>query len=315
MSHRLLHDLFRAYDVVGAGIGNDPGSGGTITVDMWGQVFPIVTAAAESRTLAQPSKAGVLAGIFLDTDGGDLTLTVTGGYNEDADTSITFDTASNYIVLWSIKVGSSYYWRVIAQEGTTAAAEGGTFDLITATNGTISSLNVEYTSVSIEAAEHGPGAIGTAGAPQTYRYNREGHIITEIQVDLTGLDSSGVENDVIGLSTGGAAYLGRNVVATNGIIYRVEMICLEVPATGDADIILVQGSAADEEFDDTVANTAVLCDGTGDWVLGETIVNNVPSITANYYYYLTQGGTDNNTYTAGQYLIRFYGHPALLFAL
>lgn len=164
---------------------------------------------------------------------------------------------------------------------------------------------------SVETAEHGAGAIGTAFAPRTYRYNTpNGDICTEIQIDLTGLDSSGTANDVIGLSTGGAAYIGRYVVATCGIVYRVEMSCLEVPTAGDADVILVQGSAADEAFDDTVANTATVCDGTGDWALGETIVYE-GGLTANYYLYLTQGATDNATYTAGQFLIRLYGHAAL----
>ena len=164
---------------------------------------------------------------------------------------------------------------------------------------------------SAESAEHGAGAIGTAFAPRTYRFNApNGDIITEIQIDLTGLDSSGVANDVIGLNTGGAAYIGRNVVATNGVIYKVEMSCLEVPLTGDADVILVQGSAADEAFDDTVADTATVCDGTGDWVLGETITY-TSGLTANYYLYLTQGGADDATYTAGQFLIRLYGHAVL----
>lgn len=160
-------------------------------------------------------------------------------------------------------------------------------------------------------SEHGAGAVGTAATPTTHRYTANGTIITEIKVDLTGLDSSGTENDVIGLAAGGAAYIGRYVVATNGILYRAEMSCLEVPLTGDADVILVAGSAADEAFDDTVANTIAVCDGTGDWALGETIVNNVPGITANYYLYLTQGATDDATYTAGQFLIRLYGHPLL----
>ena len=178
----------------------------------------------------------------------------------------------------------------------------------TSFTGEVSSLG------SAETAEHATGAVGTGGSVTTYRYNlQNGDICTEIQIDITGLDSSGTANDVIGTASPGtdAAYIGRNVVATNGIIYKVEMVCLEVPTGGDADIILVQGSAADETFDDTVANTATICDGTGDWVLGETIVNIAPALTANYYYYLTQGGSDDATYTAGQYLIRFYGHAAL----
>lgn len=166
---------------------------------------------------------------------------------------------------------------------------------------------------SAETAENGDGAVGTGGFCNTYRYTADnGDIITEIHVDLTGLDSSGTANDVIGNKTPGtdAAYIGRNVVATNGIVYKVEMSCLEVPLTGDADVILVQGSAADESFDDTVANTATVCDGTGDWALGETI-SYTSGLTANYYLYLTQGGSDDATYTAGQFLIRLYGHAAL----
>lgn len=163
----------------------------------------------------------------------------------------------------------------------------------------------------VVAAEHGAGAIGTAFAPRTRRWTENGVIVTQIEIDLTGLSSKGTENDVIGLATGGAAYIGRNVVATNGVIFKTEVSCLEVPTGGDADIIFVMGSAADEAYDDTVANTAVIADGTGDWTLGETVTKTT-GITANYYYYMTQGATDGPAaYTAGQFLIRTYGHAVM----
>lgn len=312
-AHRTLNDLYRAFSPdIGPGLLGDPGDAGTIIVGMWGQICPVVTAGSETRTLAQPNRAGVSCVIALDTDGGDLTLTVTGGYNGDDDTEIVFDDAGDFVSFVSVKVGTSYLWRVVGQEGTDAAAEDLSIDQFTATTGEIGTLTVDTIATDAEAAEHGAGAIGTAAVPVTYRYIKNGSIITEIKVDLTGLDSSGTENDVIGLSTGGAAYLGRYVVATCGIVYRIEMSCLEIPLTGDADVILVAGSAADEAFDDTVANIAALCDGTGDWGLGETIVNNAPAaLAANYYLYLTQGATDNATYTAGQFVIRLYGHPLL----
>ena len=162
------------------------------------------------------------------------------------------------------------------------------------------------------AAEHGAGAIGTAFAPRTRRWTENGTIVTQIEIDLTGLGARGTENDIIGLESGTPpAYIGRNVVATNGIIYRVEMTCLEVPLTGDADVILCAGSAGDQGWDAAVTNRIAICDGTGDWTLGETNVNETTAITANYYYYLTQGAADDADYTAGQFLIRFYGHPAL----
>ena len=159
--------------------------------------------------------------------------------------------------------------------------------------------------------EHAAGAIGTAVAPTTTRRTENGVIITDIKIDLTGLGARGTENDIIGLEGELPAYIGRNVVATNGVIFKVEMSCLEVPLTGDADVILCAGSAATEHWDDAVTNRIAICDGTGDWALGETIVNIAPAITANYYYYLTQGATDDADYTAGQFLIRFYGHAPL----
>ena len=305
----IRHNLYRSPTAIA-----DPGDAKTITIDRDGGICSVVTAAAETRALRQPTKAGIVGSICLDTDGGDLTLTVTGGYNADGDTSITLADAGDFVRFLSIKVGTSYYWRVVAHEGTNVAEEDLTVDTLTATTGTITTATVATLAhAAADLAEHGDGALGAGGSISTNRYTRDGTIITEILIDLTGLDSSGVANDVIGTKTPGtdAAYIGRNVVGTNGVIYKVEMSCLEVPLTGDADILLVQGSAADETFDDTVADTVTLCDGTGDWALGETIVNIAPAVTANYYYYLTQGGADDATYTAGQFIIRFYGHAAL----
>jgi len=169
--------------------------------------------------------------------------------------------------------------------------------------------NTEARSGTTLAAEHGAGAIGTYAAPATTRRTINGTIITEIKVDLTGLDSSGNGDHVIGLASPGtgAAYVGKNVVATNGVLYRVEVICVELPATGDADILFVVGSAADETFDDTVADTSTLADGTGDWAAGQIVTIN-GAVSANYYYYMTQGASDNAAYSAGQFIIRTYGH-------
>lgn len=180
-----------------------------------------------------------------------------------------------------------------------------------AVTGTFSTGSMLGTAVT---AENGDGAVGTGGFCNTYRYNApSGDIITEIHVDLTGLDSSGAANDVIGTKDPGtdAAYIHKTLTASNGNVYKVEMICTEVPLTGDADVLLVQGSAEDETFDDTVANTATVCDGTGDWTLGQMVAYTTAALTPNYYLYLTQGASDDATYTAGQFIIRLYGHAAL----
>ena len=251
----------------------------------------------------------MLCTVVLTEDGGDLTLTVNPtsgtayGYNGDNATTIVYSDAGDFVQFYSIEVGSECVWRVLAHEGTNVSVEALEVDTLTAST---------LSKPAVLPAEHGAGAIGTAFAPRTYRYTRDGSIITEIEIDLTGLGARGTANDIIGLEADAPpAYIGRNVIATNGIIYRVEMTCLEVPLTGDADVILCAGSLATQHWDDAVTNRIEICDGTSDWALGETIVNNAPAITADYYYYLTQGATDDANYTAGQFLIRFYGHAAL----
>jgi len=99
----------------------DPGNAGTIRLDDASlAVFPLVSAEAETRTLAQPTKAGLIVTVEFDTDVGSITLTVTGGYDPDANTTIVLDDAGDFVTFISIKVGSSYYWRVLQSSGTPA---------------------------------------------------------------------------------------------------------------------------------------------------------------------------------------------------
>ncbi len=167
---------------------------------------------------------------------------------------------------------------------------------------------------SIEAdAEHGAGAIGTFAAPVTSRRTENGTIITEIKVGLTGLGCKGdSQGDAIGLVAGGAAYVGRNVVATNGVVYRIEMICVETPAgsgSSTLDIDLMgdgTGTIAYEgDCDDTVIAKG------GNWAAGQVAITNVPALPDDNYLYLGEGAAGAGVYTAGQFIIRLYGHPLL----
>lgn len=185
-----------------------------------------------------------------------------------------------------------------------------------AITGTLGVTGAVTTNV-LQAATHGPGAIGTSsfGAPKTYIRTENGEIITTIKVDLTGLGSKSDDNDVIGLTAGGAAYLLRYVVATHGIIYKGEMSCIELPtaaANPALDIDLLSSTAATGAYDtDGAAYTAVVTAG-GNWTLGLTkSLTAVP--TANHYLYLADGATHTaeSVFTGGQFLIKLYGHPVL----
>ena len=169
-------------------------------------------------------------------------------------------------------------------------------------------------------AEHGGGAIGTGtiGAPRTYRRTENGIIIKTIKVDITGYVVKGTQaKDCIGKpSSTLPAYIGRYVTATDGICFRIEMFCIEKPGQGTATITQDIDLGADGDgamyqndataIDDIICNTVSL-------VAGETLVNNAPALTPNDYIYLIEGDTAATTgiYNAGQFIIKFYGHPLL----
>jgi hypothetical protein len=136
-SHRVLYDIRNA-----AFLMTDPGDAGTITVDRWMAVVPLVSAAAETRTLAQPTKSGMMCKLEVKTYVGAITLTVTGGYNQAATASIVLGTAGDWVLFTSVDVGGSYYWRVVAHEGTNIVETGGgTFTTLTVTTLTGTTAN------------------------------------------------------------------------------------------------------------------------------------------------------------------------------
>lgn len=161
------------------------------------------------------------------------------------------------------------------------------------------------------AAEHGAGAIGVGGsitAPQTRRWTENGVIVTQIKFDITGLKSSSSANDAIGVGTV-PAYIGRNVVATNGVVFKAELSCIELPVTGDLDIDIGTNAAGTIDFDEAVS-TGKLIDG-GSLAAGQTVANLVPAMTANDYLYIVSPGSTVGTYTGGQFVLTMYGHALL----
>jgi hypothetical protein len=163
------------------------------------------------------------------------------------------------------------------------------------------------------ATEHGAGAIATSFAPITRRYTQNGVIITKIHFDLTALGGKGGHaNDVIGLPAGGNAFIGRNVVSNNGIVYRAELACIELAAaaSGSAtvDIDIATNSSGTLAYDGA-AGTAKLFN-TGGMVAGQELSNITPAITANDYFYLVEADTaaTDGVYNAGQFILTLYGH-------
>lgn len=112
MSHRIHHDLYRAPKVMA-----DPGNAGRINVNEDLQICEMVSAAAETRTLDNPSKAGIRFVLRLFTDGGDVVVTAANGLNVTGNTVATFNDASDILSLISVSHTTGYRWQVLVNTG------------------------------------------------------------------------------------------------------------------------------------------------------------------------------------------------------
>jgi hypothetical protein len=167
----------------------------------------------------------------------------------------------------------------------------------------------------------GEGAVsGTTTAPVTRVTTLNGEIITTITVDMQNLSASAGAAAVIignanGAVKGGVAALITWDDATNGICYKAEMSCLEVPAGnggGNAlDIDLMTDDQATEVQGTTAGGDAVIAAG-GAWSSGLSKQQLNAPVDDGQSFYLTNGNTVGDTgaakYTAGKFVIRLYGH-------
>lgn len=119
----------------------DPGASGTIVVNESLAVVNLVSAAAESRTLALPTRQGVIVKLHMMTDGGDITLTVASAYNETGDTTFTFSEVGQHATFESFMTSAGvYFWRLTSHYGignmspTEAAALNGLTATVTELN-------------------------------------------------------------------------------------------------------------------------------------------------------------------------------------
>jgi hypothetical protein len=139
-AHRALQDVLAAPFAI-----PDPATGNTITVDRDRCYVPLVSVgAAETRTLAAPTKAGPIVVLGMKTDAGDIVVTVTGTY-DGSSTAITFDDVGDWVALVAINTtGTTFAWRVLAGAGTNVAGYNATTAVLTtmnATSATVTNIN------------------------------------------------------------------------------------------------------------------------------------------------------------------------------
>ena len=96
----------------------DPGSGGTISVNRSPANIQLVSAGAEARTLSVPTRPGAILLVGAKTVAGDITLTVTSGFNTAGDTVFTFTTSGQWAMFVSVETAAdTYRWRLVSHYG------------------------------------------------------------------------------------------------------------------------------------------------------------------------------------------------------
>ncbi len=111
---------FRAADggacVIGGGAIADPGNAGAIPVVRSG-VCSMISTAAQTRTLAAPTFVGQELQLCMDTDGGDIVLTVASAYNQAGNTVVTFNDAGDQVTLKAATIAGVLRWRLVSNDG------------------------------------------------------------------------------------------------------------------------------------------------------------------------------------------------------
>ena len=132
----------------------------------------------------------------------------------------------------------------------------------------------------------------------------EGIYIVRILIDLTGLNSGGTANDIIGVNGASNCYIARLPAMT---VLGGRMTCLETPAGGDTDIDLYSANEGTGAEDAAVTGlTETLLINAGAQTVG-TVTFLAADPTANQYLYLAGQSTADATYTAGRFLIEIFG--------
>lgn len=116
-AHRILNTLRESDHTI-----KDPGAGRRISVNKDLGICELVTVAAESRTLDNPTKAGITFTLRMKTDGGDATVTASNGFNVAGNTVATFQDVGDQLHMISVSHTTGYRWEVLVNVGSVGLA-------------------------------------------------------------------------------------------------------------------------------------------------------------------------------------------------
>ncbi len=209
-AHNVTVDLFHAESITA-----DPGASGVITVDESPTICHLTSATTETRTLARPTRQGAEVFIHMQTDGGDVTLTVTGGYNETGNTTFVFSDPGQWILLKACQSSAgTFFWQKISDYGTgnltAAAAASG----LTAVVGVAAGYKLARGETALDGGNPTTVATGLT-------------TIVGLALTLKGTAAPGV----------GTSVLTANISTTN-----IDVYAWKVTGTGDCTLIASTGT-------------------------------------------------------------------------
>lgn len=220
------------------------------------------------------------------------TLSATGG-----DTNVNIRIAPKGSGVVQELVGSTYY-NIVSQ------TDVGTGPNQIPLNQYLGGL--AYKNTELQALDVGTGiTTGTGTICKAHGGLQDGVYVVRVLIDLTGLNSGGTANDIIGVNgTALPCYIARLPAMT---VLGGRMTCLEAPAGGDTDIDLYSATEGTGVEDAAVTGlTETLIINAGTQSLGTTTYF-AADPGPNHYLYLAGQSTSNATYTAGRFLIEIFG--------
>lgn len=95
----------------------DPGNGNVIRTRQDLMICEMVSTGAETRTLEDPTKSGTRLILRMLTDGGDIVVSCTNGFNNAGENKATFNDAGDLLNLISVQTATAgvFRWQIMTR--------------------------------------------------------------------------------------------------------------------------------------------------------------------------------------------------------
>ena len=118
----------------------------------------------------------------------------------------------------------------------------------------------------------------------------------------------GYSASAAGVQSGGNAQLVLGAGTQIGIVTSVELICAETPTAGATSIGLYYGTELSSSDVNTTEGTEAIAFSAQ--TIGDTGIVDLDADVDGNYWYLASTGSTSAIYTAGKFILRFYGYQA-----